>query len=50
MTPQEITAFITLTANIVSKDMSSEEIRLLVVCLRYLADTLSTLAYLDHHD
>lgn len=46
MTPQEVTAFITFTANIISKDMPSDEIDCLADCFYYLSNTLYLLSSL----
>lgn len=50
MTPQEITAFITFTANIISKDMSSVEVNLLADWFDYLSDTLYMLSTLKEKE
>ncbi|WP_324822471.1 hypothetical protein [Sinanaerobacter sp. ZZT-01] len=44
MTPQEVTTFITFTANIISKDMSAEELDRLADCFSYFATTLYLLS------
>ncbi|MEA4986936.1 MAG: hypothetical protein VB095_02675 [Anaerovorax sp.] len=46
MTPQEISTFITFTANIISKDMSSDDLDRLADCFYYLANTLYLLSSL----
>ncbi len=44
MTPQEVTTFLTFTANIITKDMSASEVNRLADCFSYFASTLYLLS------